>query len=74
MKTRNERDRHQGMNGTLPRSARANEFNREMSSGHFVVMYTFRKIVNIMCEWSHSCDESERSLMTSLNTLFLGPV
>ena len=37
-------------------------------------MYMFRKIVNIMCEWSHSCDESERSLMTSLNTLFLGPV
>ena len=69
-KTRNERDRHQGMNGTLPRSARAREFNREMSSGHFVMMYMFRKILNIMCEWSHSCDESERSLMTSLIRCF----
>ena len=26
----------------------------------------FRKIVNIMCEWSHNYDESEWSLMTSL--------
>ena len=56
MTTRNERDRHQG----------AIEFNCEMSSGHFVRMYMFRKIVHIMCEWSHSYDESEWSLITSL--------
>ena len=56
MTTRNERDRHQG----------AIEFNCEMSSDHFVRMYMFRKIVHIMCEWSHSYDESEWSLITSL--------
>ena len=35
-----------------------------MSSGHFVRMYMFRKIVDIMCEWSHSYDEREWSLIT----------
>ena len=30
----------------------------------------FRKIMNIMCEWSHSYDESEWSLMTSLKRRF----
>ena len=42
------------------------ECNSEMSSGHFVRMYMFRKIVNIICEWSHTYDESEWSLKTSV--------
>ena len=41
MKIRNERDRHHGMNGTLPRSPTAIEFNCVMSSGPFVRMYMF---------------------------------
>ena len=33
----------------------------------------FRKIVNIVCEWSHSYDESEWSLITSLIRRFWVP-
>ena len=43
--TRKERDRHQGMNDMLPRSAPAYEFNCETSSGHFVMRYRFHKIL-----------------------------
>ena len=39
------------MNGTLPRSVSAVEFDCE-SSDHFVRMYMFRIILNRMCEWS----------------------
>ena len=71
MKTRNERDRHHGMNGMLPRSVPSIEFSCEMSSGHFVGMYMLRKILISSCGWSH---KSEWSLMTSLMRLFLMPV
>ena len=50
------------------------EFNCGMSSGRFVRMYMFRKILNSVCEWSHSYEESEWSLVTSLMRLFLLPV
>ena len=36
-------------------------------------MYMLRKMEDIMCEWSHSYDESERSLMTSLIRCFWVP-
>ena len=49
MKTRNERDRHHGVNGVTPRGVPAIEFNCEMSSGHFVRMYMFRKGLNSVC-------------------------
>ena len=51
------------MNGTLPRSAPANEFNCEMSSSHFVMKYKFRKILINVCDWSHDHRENEWSLM-----------
>ena len=44
----------------------ATEFEREMSSGHFVSMNRFRIILTNACEWSHDHEESEWSLMTSL--------
>ena len=46
------------------------EFDCEMSSGHFVRMYMFRKILISACEWSHGYEVSEWSLMTSLMRLF----
>ena len=49
------------------------EFNREMSPGHFVRMYMFKKKESSMCEWSHGHEESEWSLMTSLIRLFCCP-
>ena len=49
------------------------EFEREMSSGHFVRMYMFRNILNSVCEWPHGYEESEWSLMTSLIRLFCCP-
>ena len=73
MKTLNERERHHGMNGMLPRSVPAIEFDCEMSSGHFVGMYMFRKILISACEWSHGYEESEWSLMASLMRLFCCP-
>ena len=49
------------------------EFEREVSLGHFVRMYTFRmKLINA-CEWSYGHEESEWSLMTSLIRLFCCP-
>ena len=68
MKTRNEQGRHHGMNGMLPKSVPAIEVNYEMSPGHFVRMYMFRKILNSVCEWSHSYEDSGWSLMTSLKS------
>ena len=73
MNTRNERDRHHGVNGMLPRGMPAIEFNCEMSSGHFTRMYMFRKVLNSVCEWSHSNEESGWSLMTSLIRRFWCP-
>ena len=70
MKTRNERDRHHRMNDMLLRSVPAIEFNCGMSSGPFVRMYMFRKILISACEWSHGYEESEWSLVTSLMRLF----
>ena len=58
MNTGNERDRHQGMNGTLPRSVLAIAFDSETSSGHFVMKNRFRKMLISVCEWSHNYDES----------------
>ena len=52
-----------GNERTLPRSAPANEFNCETSSGHFVVRYRFRKILIRVCEWSQGNEENEWSLM-----------
>ena len=60
METRNERDRHQGMNGTLPRSAPANEFNCEMSSGHFVMRYRSRKRERMVAHVSQNIEEHVR--------------
>ena len=38
-----------------------------------VIMCMFRKILNSVCEWSHSYEESEWSLRTSLMRLFCCP-
>ena len=61
--TRNDRDKRQGMNSTLPRSMPANEFDCESSSSHLVMRYGFCNILTSMCEWSHGCEENEWSFM-----------
>ena len=63
VKTRNERDRHQGMERHASKERACDEFNCEMSSGHFVMRYRFRKILIRVCEWSQGNEENEWSLM-----------
>ena len=47
------------------------EFEREMSSGHFVRVYRFCIILTDVSEWSHGHGESEWSLMISLMRIIL---
>ena len=55
------------MNALFPRS----EWSQYDDEGEW--SRTFRKVVNIMCEWSHSYYESEWSLKTSLIRRFAVP-
>ena len=68
-----ERERHHGTNDMLPRSVPAVECDCDMSSGHFVRLHMFRKILISACEWSHGYEGSEWSLVTSLMRLFCCP-
>ena len=72
MKTRNEQDRHHGVNGMLPKGMPAFEFNCEMSSGHFTRMYMFRKVLymtslkrRFWCPYEQAAGRSLREMCRS---------